>query len=319
MSPMLDDVRTAVTLAADVLRSVGVIDEVDAVRPVRGGGISSVFDVTTLSGSSFIVKVYPETYAWKLAKEVFVYGRLSTIDGLPTPVVIGADDTRSIIDANFLVLSKLPGVMLSSASGLSIDEQTAAYRQLGVHLRSIHQLTFAQFGYLSTGVVAGHSTNDEYMCFQFDKKLTEFRALGGPDDIASAIERFVDERVAALDVCTTASLCHDDVYENNVLVEHTQDGLLLTGLLDVENAVAGDPLIDLSKTWLYSIRSASHKWRGLIEGYGDLGDRAAERLDLYRLYHSLELWDWFAQTGYQLGVDSVTPDLVTFSSTTGDW
>jgi hygromycin-B 7''-O-kinase len=316
---MFDDVQTAVTRAADVLRSVGVIEDVDAVRAVGGGGISSVFDVTTLSGSNFIVKVYPETYGWKLAKEVFVYNRLSTIDGLPTPVVIGADDTRSIIDANFLVLSKLPGVMLSTAVDVSIDDQTDACRQLGTHLRAIHTLTFDQFGYLSTGVVAGHSTNSEYMRFQFDKKLSEFRTLDGDAAVATAIERFVDERVAVLDVCMTASLCHDDVYENNILVEHTQDGLLLTGLLDVENAVAADPLIDLSKTWLYSIRSASHKWRGLIEGYGALGDRAAERLDLYRLYHSLELWDWFAQTGYRAGVDSVTPDLVEFSSSTGDW
>jgi aminoglycoside phosphotransferase (APT) family kinase protein len=316
---MFDDVQTAVTQAAEVLRSVGVIDEVDAVRPVGGGGISSVFDVTTLSGSSFIVKVYPEAYAWKLAKEVFVYDRLSRIDGLPTPVVIGADDTRSIIDANFLVLSKLPGVMLSTVVDVSIDDQTDAYRQLGMYLRAIHQLTFDEFGYFSNRVVAGHLTNSAYMRFQFDKKLSEFRALGGAAAVATAIERFVDERAAALDVCITASLCHNDVYENNILVEHTDDGLFLTGLLDVENAVAGDPLIDLSKTWLYSIRSAIHKWLGLIDGYGHLGERAAERLDLYRLYHSLELWDWFAQTGYRLGVDSVTPDLVTFSSTTGDW
>lgn len=209
--------------------------------------------------------------------------------------------------------------MLSSAADLSIDEQTDVYRQLGTHIRAMHELTFDQFGYLCTGVVAGHTTNRDYMRFQFDKKLTEFRTLGGSSDTATVIERFVDERTSALDVCATASLCHDDVYENNNLVERSEDGLVVTGLLDVENAVAGDPLIDLSKTWRSAIRSAGHKWLGLVDGYGDLGDRAAERLDLSRLYHSLELWDWFAQTGNRLGVDSVTPDLVTFSSVTGEW
>ncbi|MGD9794943.1 MAG: phosphotransferase family protein [Acidimicrobiia bacterium] len=316
---MFDDVRIAASEAIGVLRRVGVSDEVAAIQAVGGGGISSVFEMSTRGGASYIVKVYPESFAWKLAKEVFVYERLSTIAGLPVPTVIGWDDSRMIIDAHFLVLSKLPGVMLSGITDASLNEQAEVYHQLGMHLRAMHKLTFDQFGYLYTGVVEGHSTNRDYMQFQFNKKLTEFRSAGGPSLIATAIERFVEERVSALDICKTASLCHDDVYENNLLVERTHQGLVLTGLLDVENAVAGDPLIDLSKTWLYAIRTAEHKWHGLIDGYGSLGHRADERLDLYRLYHSLELWDWFAQLGNSAGVASVTPDLEEFSTSTGAW
>jgi aminoglycoside phosphotransferase (APT) family kinase protein len=316
---VLGNAQTAITQATGVLRSVGITEVVVDVRPVGGGGISSVFDVSTRGGVSYIVKIYPEAFAWKLAKEVFIYRQMSAVEGLPTPKVIGWDDSRSIIDANFLVLSKLPGTMMSAAVDASVDEQTDVYRQLGRVARAVHRLTFDQFGYLYTGVVAGHATNQEYMRFQFDKKLAEFRAQGGAAEVRTAIERFVDERAGALDVCVTASLCHDDMYENNILVDRTNERLVLTGLLDVENAVAADPLVDLSKTWLYSIRSAGHKWRGLLEGYGDLGDRAHERLDLYRLYHTLELWDWFAQTGNRSGVDSVSPDLVVFSSNAGDW
>ncbi|MFM7685990.1 MAG: phosphotransferase family protein [Actinomycetota bacterium] len=316
---MFDDVLNAVARAGDVLSNVGITDVAVGVRPVGGGGISSVFDVSTRDGANYIVKIYPDAFAWKLAKEVFVYRQMAAVKDLPTPKVIGWDDSRSIIDANFLVLSKLPGDMMSAAVDASVDEQANVYRQLGKVARSVHRLTFDQFGYLYTGVVAGHATNKEYMRLQFDKKLAEFRALGGVAEVGAAIERFVDERADAFGVCVSASLCHDDMYENNILVERTSRGLVLSGLLDVENAVAADPLIDLSKTWLYSIRSADHKWRGLVEGYGDLGDRAAERLDLYRLYHSLELWDWFAQTGNRIGVESVSPDLVAFSSTPGEW
>jgi hypothetical protein len=40
----------------------------------------------------------------------------------------------------------------------------------------------------------------------------------------------------------------------------------------------------------------------------DITRLLTERLDLYRLYHTLELWDWFAQTGYRLGVNSAAPE-----------
>ena len=186
---MLDNVQTAITKATDVLRSVGITDVVDAVRPVGGGDISSVFDVSTRGDANYIVKIYPEAFAWKLAKEVFIYRQMSAVEDLPTPKVIAWDDRRRIIDADFLVLSKLPGTMMSAAIDASVDEQIEVYRQLGTVARAVHRLTFDQFGYLYTGVVEGHAANREYMQFQFDKKLAEFRALGGAADVGTAIER----------------------------------------------------------------------------------------------------------------------------------
>lgn len=286
------------------------------VRALRGGDISAVYHVALHESSGHpdvIVKVYPEQLSWKMRKEVYVYGQLSRLPSLPTPRVLAADDSHALLPASYLVLSQLPGRMLSDvADGCDPQQLARVYERLGGHLRAMHGLTFESFGYLYTGVVDPHPSNAAYLRFQFAKKLDEFARLGGARDLLGRIESYVDERADALAVCQAASLCHDDVYDNNVLVD-VHDGVLeMTGLLDVENAVAGDPLIDLAKTWLYSIRDDTVKWRGLRSGYGDLGALAQERLELYRVYHTLELWDWFASIDETGPLRGLTSDLHSF-------
>jgi hygromycin-B 7''-O-kinase len=83
------------------------------------------------------------------------------------------------------------------------------------------------------------------------------------------------------------------------------------GIVDVENAVAADPLLDLAKTDCYSIRGDLAKRRGLTDGYGELGPSSDVRLDLYRLYHALDLYTWFASQGEQGPLASIRDDLRT--------
>jgi aminoglycoside phosphotransferase (APT) family kinase protein len=83
----------------------------------------------------------------------------------------------------------------------------------------------------------------------------------------------------------------------------------VTGFIDVENAIAADPLMDLAKTQAYSIRGNADKLAGLVDGYGQLPADWHERTTLYRLYHSLELWDWFKSIGTVDPLDSIAADL----------
>jgi hypothetical protein len=43
--------------------------------------------------------------------------------------------------------------------------------------------------------------------------------------------------------------------------------------------------------------------------YGELPEDWRERTTLYRLYHSLELWDWFKSIGTVDPLDSIAADL----------
>lgn len=46
-----------------------------------------------------------------------------------------------------------------------------------------------------------------------------------------------------------------------------------------------------------------------MDGYGPLPDDWTSRLALYRLYHALELWDWFAAIGNTAPLDSIAGDM----------
>jgi hygromycin-B 7''-O-kinase len=48
------------------------------------------------------------------------------------------------------------------------------------------------------------------------------------------------------------------------------NGWAVTGFIDVENAIAADPLLDLAKTDYYSVHGNKAKLSGLIQGYGSL-------------------------------------------------
>jgi fructosamine-3-kinase len=67
--------------------------------------------------------------------------------------------------------------------------------------------------------------------------------------------------------------------------------------------------MDLAKTQAYSIWGDPEKLAGLVEGYGELPEDWRERTTLYRLYHSLELWDWFKSIGTVDPLDSIAADL----------
>jgi len=82
----------------------------------------------------------------------------------------------------------------------------------------------------------------------------------------------------------------------------------------VENAVSADPLLDIAKTEYYAIQANEAKREGFLAGYGQLPMNWRERVHLYKLFHALELWDWFAAVGNKVAMDSLTNDIRRFAA-----
>jgi len=283
-----------------------------AITRLDGGTNSAVFEVRTSGGRALVVKVYSDLFHWKMEKEVFVYGLLEghTLTA-PVPVVLAADDSKTLLPRNVLVLTKLEGEhVLSLLDRLDDDELAHVNRQVGAFLRSLHEVGFDRFGYVGAdGIVAPHDTNLAYMRFQFDKKLREFAGLGGDDELRRRIERHLAAREDVLAGCRRASYCHNDCHYGNVLVLRDADGPRMSGMLDFENVLAGDPLLDLAKAHCYSPRRNETLLAALVDGYGELRPGWREALDLYVLYHWLELWDWFASFGQSEALDGLADEM----------
>jgi aminoglycoside phosphotransferase (APT) family kinase protein len=270
--------------------------EIAEVVQRTGGQLSTVYEVRRTAGEALIVKVYAPEWVWKQAKEVHVYGLLAELgDTVPRVVQVGD---------GFTILTKLDGVPLSETDP---PDWRATYRHLGQLLAAIHRIEQPAYGYLTDEILDPLPDNSQYMRRQFAKKLKEFDDLNGDSVLHRGIQQYVETHAALLDRNKTPVLCHNDFHEGNVLVDPAT--WRVTGFIDVENAIAADPLIDLAKTQSYSIRGNDEKLDGLVDGYGDLPPDWRERTTLYRLYHALELWDWFASIGTIVHLDGIARDM----------
>jgi aminoglycoside phosphotransferase (APT) family kinase protein len=225
--------------------------EVQSVAPLAGGEINAVFEITCAKlPTKLALKIYADTDHWKL-----------------------------------------DGVMLREAADvMSAEQLCSVYREMGRMLKQVHQVRFNAFGYISARIIEPKMSNSDYMQHQFDKKLDEFKRLGGDPVIRQALRSYVDENTFLFASCLSPSLCHNDFHDANVMV--SRETSRLVGILDVENAVAGDPLLDIAKTAIYPSQGNGPKLESLLEGYGEIPSDGNARIRIYQLYHSLELWDW---------------------------
>jgi len=258
--------------------------DIAEIVPRSGGQLSTVFEVRRNAAVPVIVKIYEPEWAWKQAKEVHIYGLLKDELGEAVPEVVHAEQGEPA----YTVLTKIDGVPLSEAEP---PDWKAVYVQLGQLLAKIHRIPQPAYGYLTDQVLDPLPTNDAYLRRQFAKKLQEFAELGGDPKLGEEIGRYVEQHAALFANNTAPALCHNDFHEGNVLVD--PETWQVRGFIDVENAIAADPLMDLAKTECYSIWGNADKLAGLTEGYGELPADWRARTTIYRLYHSLELWDWF--------------------------
>jgi aminoglycoside phosphotransferase (APT) family kinase protein len=239
-----------------------------------------------------------------------VQGRLS----VPAPRILLADDSKRLLELNFVLMTKLPGSTLGNLeSTMAGDQRVSAYRQIGRLLREFHRIPMEAFGYIGPrGIWTAHVTNPDYLSHQCDRKLKEFADQGGSADLARRIATYFSTHGHMLHECSHPVLCHNDLHAGNLLAEITDDGVRLSGVLDFEGALAGDPLMDLAKALFYL--NAEDK-SALLEGYGDTGRQQwSQTLEFYHLYFVLELWCWMAQIGNERPLHALALDLERYSA-----
>jgi aminoglycoside phosphotransferase (APT) family kinase protein len=293
------DVQISVTTAQSIVDAAGCEGAVATVSMLNGGEIAAVHDIGFADGGhrALVLKVYPDDLHWKMQKEVTVIGLVRDRLGVPAPKILSADDSKRLLGLNFIVMTKLDGLVLGEMEqALAPARRASAYVQIGRLLRDFHAISMEAFGYIGPkGIWTAHATNRGYLAHQFQRKLAEFGERGGDAGLAGRMAAHVAERAGLFDACTQPVLCHNDLHAGNLLATIGKGDLQLTGVLDFEGALSGDPLMDVAKA-LYYLDDESR--RAVLDGYGAMGrDHWSETLALYHLYFVLELWCWMAQIG----------------------
>lgn len=234
---------------------------------LTGGGFAAVHRVDLAGGSAAVVKVAPDgptllSYERGLAEAEADYLTLvaAAAPELPVPRLLGRGP-------GWLVSAFLPGTPIVGSPA------PAVRRDLGAALARLHEVTGPFFGY-SGGRVHGSRWRGTYLGI-VDELLADAVRFG----IAlPGVRAAVAAASGVLDVVTRPALLHFDLWDGNVL--GGPDGL--TGLVDGERWLWGDPMVDLVSPAL-GRRIEEEPDSPVLAGYGPV-ELDRRRLALYRIH-----------------------------------
>ncbi|MEU8665248.1 phosphotransferase family protein, partial [Actinoplanes philippinensis] len=190
---------------------------------------------------------------------------------VPVPRVLFAD-------ADLLVTERLPGVNLAQA-GPEVDDAPVR-AAFGAALARVHRLTGDRFGY-DAGRTGAATWSGAFRAM-IDDLLDDAADWAVPlPATPGRIRDLIDRHEALLDTVRRPALLHFDGWDGNLLVD---DGRL-TGFVDGERFLHGDPLLDFTSAALFR-RIEDEPDHPFLRGYGEvrLDAPALRRLSLYRLH-----------------------------------
>ncbi|WP_433797237.1 phosphotransferase family protein [Actinoplanes sp. CA-252034] len=247
--------------------------------PLTGGGFATVWWARLDDGADVVVKVGPRPEARLLRYEQDMIGaegrylrRLAAeAPEVPVPRVLYACP-------DFLVTGRLPGVNLALA-GDDVDD-VPVREAFGAALARVHRLTGDRFGYdagrtgAPTWSAAFHAMIADLLDDAADWDVELPATPGRIRDLITRHERL-------LDTVRRPALLHFDGWDGNLLVD---DGRL-TGFVDGERFLHGDPLLDFTSAALFR-RIEDEPDNPFVRGYGGVrfDAPARRRLSLYRLH-----------------------------------
>lgn len=299
-APVAPDVVHALST---VLAPLGRVQDVER---LTGGMFATTYRARLADGSRVVVKTAPTatdrllTYELDLLRtEAEVYRLAVGRPDLLMPTVLLTDLSRTTLPTDVLVASHLDGVPLVDAGELPAEVADAVQRDLGRLMARLHTVHGVRFGYPNLDAGLHATTWPEAFGRMVGALLDDARrwATALPEEeIRAALGRHAD----ALAEVRTPSLIHTDLWAGNLFVDPATGSL--TGVIDTERAVWGDPLLELA--------GADQMGRGpvpsaLLAGYADAGGdlplgtpSGDARLLLYRLYLALVLLVEMAPRGY---------------------
>ncbi|WFE28920.1 aminoglycoside phosphotransferase family protein [Solwaraspora sp. WMMD791] len=288
-----DDVEHYIESSFD--RPPSVVDG----APLTGGGFAAVWSVELADARSVVLKVGPPPQVPLLRYERGMiaaearYLRLVAAHApqVPVPALLhhGVDPDGG----GWLIVDRLPGRNLPAlADCAEPPDDSAARHDLGVAYAALHQVTGERFGY--DGGRASAATWAAAFTAIVDDLLADAVDWSVPLPVpADEIRSLVARHAGLLDTVRRPALLHWDGWDGNVLAAPDAHGVLrMTGLVDGERFLYGDPVMDLVSPLLLR-RAEQEPEHPFLRGYRsaagdtavDLDDQAVRRrLALYRLH-----------------------------------
>lgn len=206
--------------------------------------------------------------------------------GVPVNRILYVDISRKIFPFDFQIQEVLAGADLEDHFTGTKDEYDRMSFALGQYVARFGELQFGGFGrfdekqVMQGNLVGGKKSFPDYIEVCLDDDL-RFIADSGIITVktTTSIRKLFDQYRPVMDI-SKGSLIHHDLADHNFM--HVGDRI--TGIFDWENAVVGDPVLDLASapTWTTHFPREEK----LLEGYRSvraLPEHFGEKMQIYRL------------------------------------
>ena len=286
---MADSISKTRIGTADASRIVAAAFHGDAslaaITELTDGWFNAAYRLDLSDGRTVVLKIAPPphvevlTYETDiLCAEVAALRLVADRTSAPVPEVVWVDEACEFLASRSFVMAFVPGESLHhAAERIPAEDRQRLDRVLGVHLREINDIVGPAFG-LASPTMPRHERWVEAFGTIFRAVVDDGRRRHvelpiGAHDAEDALEACA----AALEEVTVPHLVLWDLWDGNVMVDPTT--FELTGLLDLERALWGDPLLE--------VQFGRPTSPSFDEGYGRAmlatpGERC--RRELYSLY-----------------------------------
>ncbi len=255
---------------------------------LKDGYFNAAYAITLADGRKWVLKVSPPPSVRVLRyergilrAEVEAMRLVSEHTSVPVPAIRGVDFSHGIIPNDYFLMDFVDGVPLNKLRGvLDADKIDAIDRQVGRYLREINAIRGTGFGYFND---PRYGTWREAFADMITGLLDDARDADVklPRDIDD-LQRILPTFYPLLDAVTDPVLVHWDLWDGNVFID-PETGRI-TGIIDFERAMWGDPLMEVN----FSGMTPSLSGVGAFaDGYGvDILDtpEKRQRRALYNVY-----------------------------------
>jgi aminoglycoside phosphotransferase (APT) family kinase protein len=229
-----------------------------------------------------------------MAQEPGIHRLIRERTSAPVAEILAYDNSRKLIDRDYLLMERLPGVPLTEfrPAGRQTDK---VLHQTGMYLREIHDLTAKHYGYLG-----------EHRCMEpqadwagaftvmWDKMADDVVQAGYYDaEEETWIKGLLRKHIVAFDRPVTSRLLHMDIWSQNIMVDEDAN---VTGLIDFDRALWGDKEIEFAVLDYCGISRPAF-W----SGYGMERDESPEAQIRQVLYLAYEVQKYIVIHHYRHG------------------
>ena len=269
-----------------------------SVRPLTGGSINSTFQVDLRDQSTVILRIAPSAAvaasgpSWLtpsgLRREQAVIALARPALGSLLPRTIASDFDHTLIDRDWIIQERMPGVPFSTVdTTLPSEERAAVWIELGQLTRRLHATTGACFG----APIAGPRFDrlSDLLRNDADGLLDDAGRFDLPTALFRRIRDRIDELEDIFDDNPGPRLVHSDLARSHVFVDRDSPGhYRVSGIIDLEFGRFADPRFERLITSFQWGNAPVEMKEAFFAGYGRHFGSPEDRLCL-RVYVALAL------------------------------